>query len=216
MVENEVDNRGKKEYFINDIEPISKPIYSSLKRLFDVLFASVALIVLFIPMIIVTILVKFDSPGPVIFRQKRVGKDGKEFVMYKFRTMRVDAEKNGPQWADDNDQRCTRIGHFLRKVRLDELPQMINVLKGEMSIVGPRPERQYFYDLFETYIHGFYCRTKVTPGITGWAQINGGYDLKPEEKIIYDIQYINDRSLLMDMKCIFLTVKTIFTREGSR
>ena len=142
--------------------------------------------------------------------------NGKEFMMYKFRTMSVDAEKDGPQWADNNDSRCTRIGLFLRKVRLDELPQIINIIKGDMSIVGPRPERQYFYDEFEKYIHGFSYRTLVTPGLTGWAQVNGGYDLKPEEKIVYDMEYIKNRSFLLDMKCIFLTIKVVFTQEGSR
>lgn len=137
-------------------------------------------------------------------------------MMYKFRTMYMNAEQDGPQWADKIDHRCTRVGRVLRKTRLDELPQLWNILKGDMSIVGPRPERAYFYALFETYIEGFSQRTKVIPGLTGWAQVNGGYDLKPEEKIIYDMEYIENRSISMDLKCIFMTVRIIFTGSGAR
>ena len=152
----------------------------------------------------------------MIFRQERLGKDGKPFVMYKFRSMHVDAEVNGPQWAEKKDDRCTRIGSILRKTRLDELPQFFNILKGEMSLVGPRPERPYFYDQFETYIHGFRNRLVVRPGLTGWAQVSGGYDLLPEEKIVYDMEYISKMSVGMDLRCIFKTVRLIFTHEGAR
>ena len=207
---------GIKEFNIERVVPEKKIAYSIFKRMFDLFFSLLAFILLFIPMIVVAVLIKLDSKGPVIFKQSRVGENGKEFMMYKFRTMSVDADKDGPQLADNNDSRCTRIGLFLRKVRLDELPQIINIIKGDMSIVGPRPERQYFYDEFEKYIHGFSYRTLVTPGLTGWAQVNGGYDLKPEEKIVYDMEYIKNRSFLLDMKCIFLTIKVVFTQEGSR
>lgn len=216
MICESVNEKVVNEYRIENVIPVFKPIYTIVKKSFDLVFSLVALVLLFLPMIIVAVLVKIDSPGPVIFKQARVGKNGKTFVMYKFRTMYIDAEIDGPKWADDNDTRCTRVGRFLRRVRLDELPQFINVLKGDMSIVGPRPERQCFYDLFENYIHGFSYRTNVKPGITGWAQVNGGYDLKPEEKILYDMEYIKNRSLLLDFKCIFLTFKVVFTRDGSR
>jgi lipopolysaccharide/colanic/teichoic acid biosynthesis glycosyltransferase len=136
--------------------------------------------------------------------------------MYKFRSMYMDAEKYGPQWAERIDWRCTRVGRFLRKTRLDELPQIWNILRGEMSIVGPRPERAYFYEQFGTYIHGFHNRLVVKPGLTGWAQINGGYDLKPEEKIFFDMEYIEKQSLALDLECILRTVKLIFTHEGAR
>ena len=105
---------------------------------------------------------------------------------------------------------------FLRKTRLDELPQLINIFKGDMSIVGPRPERAYFYDQFDTYIHGFRNRMAVRPGLTGWAQVNGGYDLRPEEKIVYDMEYINNMSVKMDIVCMFKTIKLVFTHEGAR
>lgn len=204
------------EFYIENIIPDRKPIYTVLKKIFDLFFSAVAIIVLFLPMVIISFLVKIDSPGPILFSQDRIGENGKQFVMYKFRTMSVDAEKDGPQWADDNDSRCTKIGRFLRRFHLDELPQLFNVFKGDMSIVGPRPERQCFYDIFETYIHGFSYRTSVKPGITGWAQVNGGYDLKPEEKIVYDMEYIKKRSLLLDTKCLFLTLIVVFKKEGAR
>ena len=130
--------------------------------------------------------------------------------------MNHDAEVNGPKWADKEDKRCTRFGAFLRKTRLDELPQLWNILVGDMSFVGPRPERQYFYEQFEKYIVGFSNRLVVTPGLTGYAQVNGGYELEPEEKIVYDMEYIEKRSVLMDIKCLAKTVSLIFTHEGAR
>ena len=157
-----------------------------------------------------------DSEGPAIFAQERLGKDGVPFTMYKFRTMRLDAEKNGPQWASENDQRCTKLGRIIRKSRADELPQLVNVLKGEMSLVGPRPEREFFYEEFEQYIHGFSQRLKVTPGITGWAQVNGGYNLLPEEKVVYDMEYISNCSVWMDIKCLLRTVGVVFEHKGAR
>ena len=130
--------------------------------------------------------------------------------------MYTNAEENGPQWAAKIDWRCTRVGRFIRKSRMDELPQLINILRGDMSFVGPRPERAFFYDQFETYIHGFCNRLVVRPGLTGLAQVNGGYELKPEEKIIYDMEYIQNRSIRMDFVCIIKTVKLVFTHEGAR
>lgn len=203
-------------YNIEKVLPEKKLGYEFAKRLLDLILALLFFLLLLIPMIFIGIIIKLDSKGPVIFKQERVGKNGRQFMMYKFRTMKDDAEKDGPQWAENNDSRCTRVGRFLRTVRLDELPQVVNVIKGDMSFVGPRPERQYFYDEFEKYIHGFSYRTAVTPGITGWAQVNGGYELLPEEKIVYDMEYIKKRSMLLDLKCFFLTIKVVFTREGSR
>ena len=168
--------------------------YLLVKRLFDSFSALIGLIVLAIPMAIIALLIVLDSPGGAIFKQERLGKNGKPFLIYKFRTMNHDAEVNGPKWADKEDKRCTRFGAFLRKTRLDELPQFWNILKGDMSFVGPRPERQYFYEQFEKYIIGFSNRLVVTPGLTGYAQVNGGYELEPEEKIVYDMEYIEKRS----------------------
>ena len=145
-----------------------------------------------------------------------MGKDGKPFTIYKFRTMYLDAEADGPQWAKRNDCRCTPLGRFLRHTRMDELPQLWNILKGDMSIVGPRPERACFYSEFETYIHGFHYRLLVKPGLTGLAQVNGGYDLKPEEKIMFDMEYIQKQSIELDLKCILQTIHLVFTHEGAR
>ena len=204
------------EYYIPRILPADKWHYLFIKRVFDVVVSVVGLAVLLIPMLLIAVVIKLDSRGPVLFKQERLGMDGKPFMMYKFRSMYLNAEQDGPQWADKIDCRCTRVGCVLRKTRLDELPQLWNILKGEMSVVGPRPERAYFYDQFETYIHGFRHRMLVKPGLTGLAQINGGYELKPEEKIIYDMEYIQNRSIRMDLACIIKTVRLIFTHEGAR
>lgn len=190
--------------------------YLFIKRLFDIVAAIVAGIVLLIPMLIVALCIRLDSKGPALFKQERLGKDGKPFIMYKFRSMRLDAENNGPQWAAQNDQRCTKLGTKLRKSRLDELPQLINILKGDMSFVGPRPERAYFYDEFGRYIPHFRDRLLVRPGLTGHAQVNGGYNLTPEEKIVYDMEYIAKRCVRMDLQCIWKTVQVVFSHDGAR
>lgn len=194
----------------------TRKIYPVFKRTFDIAFSLIAGIVTFIPMLGMALLVRIDSPGPAIFKQERLGKNGKPFLIYKFRSMRVDAESNGPQWAEVDDNRCTKVGRFLRNARLDELPQLWNILRGDMSFVGPRPERSYFYDKFEKYIPGFRDRLAVTPGLTGLAQISGGYDLKPEEKIVYDMKYIANRSAKLDAYCIVKTVSLVFTHKGAR
>lgn len=204
------------EFTVEAVIPKKRPVYSFFKRTFDILLSVAAGIVLLIPMLVIAVLIKLDSPGPVFFKQDRLGRNGKSFVIYKFRSMGLDAEADGPRWAEPDDHRCTRLGKFLRKCRLDELPQLWNIFIGDMSLVGPRPEREYFYDMFETYIHGFRNRLVVTPGLTGWAQVNGGYDLAPEEKIRYDMEYVEKRSAWMDLRCIAKTVKLIFTHKGAR
>lgn len=190
--------------------------YVFLKRTADIVVSLLVAVLGILPMLIIALCIKLDSKGPIIFRQERLGKDGKSFTMYKFRSMFTDAEAEGPKWAEKEDDRCTKVGSFLRKTRLDELPQFWNILKGEMSLVGPRPERPFFYDEFETYIHGFRNRLAVRPGLTGWAQVSGGYDLKPEEKIVYDMEYIANMSVRMDLRCMVRTVRLIFTHEGAR
>lgn len=190
--------------------------YLFLKRLCDIIVSFCGLMILAIPMVIIGVLIRVDSKGPALFCQERLGKNGKPFTMYKFRSMRIDAEANGPQWAEKNDCRCTKFGRLIRKSRIDELPQMINILKGEMSFVGPRPERACFYDEFEKYIPHFRQRLLVQPGLTGHAQVNGGYELKPEEKIVYDMEYIANRSVKMDLLCIWKTVLVVFSHDGAR
>jgi exopolysaccharide biosynthesis polyprenyl glycosylphosphotransferase len=152
--------------------------------------------------------VKFTSPGPVFYRQKRMGLDGRVFTMYKFRSMRIDAEqKTGPVWAQEGDPRRTRLGAFMRSTSLDELPQLLNVLRGEMSLVGPRPERPEFIGDFRKNIPGYMLRHKMKAGITGWAQINGWRgNTSLEKRIEHDLFYIENWSLALDFKIMFLTV----------
>ncbi|HEY8424221.1 MAG TPA: sugar transferase [Clostridia bacterium] len=207
----------KTQYFIEKVEELKpKYFYNFVKRTFDIFSSGLALIVFFIPMIIIAVSIKANSKGPIIYAQERLGRNGKPFKLYKFRSMYIDAEKNGPQWAKEHDNRVTKVGRFLRLTHLDELPQLFNILKGDMSFIGPRPERAVFYEEFETYIHGFKQRLLVKPGLSGWAQVNGGYDLLPEEKIIYDIYYIKNRSLLLDLKCLIKTIGVVFKRRGVR
>jgi lipopolysaccharide/colanic/teichoic acid biosynthesis glycosyltransferase len=200
--DNMIWNKGKK--------------YLPVKRILDVAVSAVGLAVCAIPMLLIALLIRLDSRGPAIYAQERLGLNGKPFIMYKFRTMYLDAEAGGPQWAAVHDVRRTRVGIILRKTRLDELPQFINILKGEMSLVGPRPERAYFYDIFDETVPGFRKRMMVTPGVTGLAQVNGGYELSPSEKLVYDLEYIRNQSLLLDLKCILMTVRVVFTHKGAR
>ena len=193
-----------------------KRFYCAVKRGFDLCASLVAMVVLLIPMLLIALLIVLDSPGAPIYAQTRLGKAEKPFTLYKFRSMISGAEENGLRWAEVDDPRVTRIGRWLRKTRLDELPQLVNILLGQMSIVGPRPERPEFYDLFDTYIDGFRQRMLVTPGLTGLAQVSGGYELLPEEKIRYDIEYIKKRSAWMDLKCILKTILIVFTSKGAR
>lgn len=207
---------GKTKYKVRKVSPSKKQFYSFVKRTFDLLASLLAFIILVIPMLLLVLIIKLDSPGPAIYKQERLGKNGKPFTLYKLRSMRVDAEKNGAQWAKDNDTRCTKFGKILRKCRLDELPQLFNIIRGDMSIVGPRPERACFYEQFAEYIEGFDQRLCVKPGLTGYAQVCGGYDLKPEEKIVYDLEYIEKRSVLLDLSIICKTVLVVFTHKGAR
>ena len=209
---------ANREYTVEPVgELAKKPIYSFVKRLFDVVFSLVLMILLFIPMLLLGALVWCTSKGTALYRQERLGLNGKPFQLIKFRTMVDDAEKNGAQWSGgDTDERITKVGAFLRKSRLDELPQLWCIFIGTMSFVGPRPEREIFYDKFETYVHGFRQRLMVKPGLTGWAQINGGYDLRPEEKIVYDVEYMKKRSLWMDLKILVKTVAIVFNHKGAK
>lgn len=197
---------------VETIDPVALPDrrgYLLMKRAADVMLSLVALAVLAIPMALLALAVKLDSPGPVFYRQERLGKNGKPFQLVKFRSMCTDAEKAGAQWAKEHDTRVTRMGHIMWACRLDELPQFWGVVKGDLSFVGPRPERAVFYEAFEKYIPGFKQRLMVTPGITGLAQVNGGYDLKPAEKIQYDIEYIKHQSLVMDLSILMKTVAIV-------
>ncbi len=179
-----------------------------VKRTMDIVFASLAILITAPVMIVIAIAIKLTSPGPVFYRQERMGLDGKTFDMLKFRSMRVDAEKQtGAVWAKENDPRRTRLGTFLRKTSLDELPQFFNVLKGDMSIVGPRPERPVFIKEFKKRIPKYMLRHKVKAGITGWAQVNGWRgNTSLEKRIECDLYYIEHWSLWFDIKIMWLTI----------
>jgi len=163
-------------------------------------------------MTILTILVKVTSKGPLFYKQERVGLDGKKFEIYKFRSMKTDAETGGPRFVSVDDDRYTSIGKFIRKYSLDELPQYLNVLKGDMSVVGPRPEREFFINQMKGSINKYLERNRVKCGITGWAQVNGlrGSQTSIQTRIDYDIYYIENWSLIFDLKIIFKTLKEIF------
>jgi exopolysaccharide biosynthesis polyprenyl glycosylphosphotransferase len=191
-----------------------------LKRAMDIA-VSLSLLVLTLPVMLLTaLLIKLDSPGPVIYRQRRLGLHGEPFTVCKFRSMRVDAEVGGdPRWAQQKDPRVTRVGKIIRPMRIDELPQLINVLLGEMSMIGPRPERPHFVEQLAQVIPLYRQRAYVKPGITGWAQVNYPYGASVEdarEKLAYDLYYVKNRSLLLDLLILFATVRVILFREGAR
>jgi sugar transferase (PEP-CTERM system associated) len=185
------------------------------------LFMSTVMLILGWPMlVIVAMAIKVDSPGPVLFSQDRVGEFGKIFKLYKFRSMKRGAEEeSGPVWASDNDPRITRVGKIIRKLRIDELPQLLNVFKGDMSFVGPRPERPYFVEKLNKSISYYNERSSVKPGVTGWAQIKYPYGASENdalEKLKYDLYYIKNMSILMDVMIIFHTAKIVLLGRGSR
>lgn len=205
-------------YYVEDVGEIkAKPFYSFVKRGFDIVACSLALCVFALPMLIVAIVIKLTSKGPVFYVQDRLGLNGKTIKVVKFRSMVADAEKNGAKWSDgEDDNRITKVGAFIRKTRIDELPQLWSCVIGDMSLIGPRPERDIFYDAFEEHVHGFRQRLKVKPGITGLAQVSGGYDLRPEEKIVYDMEYIKNRSLKLELKILLKTIGVVFSHEGAK
>lgn len=193
-----------------------KKVYFFTKRIFDIIFSFVGLI-LASPLLIVSICcIIIETPSGPFYTQARVGKDGKPFNIYKLRSMFCDAEKDGAQWADRNDPRITKVGYFIRKTRIDELPQFINVLKGEMSIIGPRPEREVFIREFEVDIPNFRERLSVKPGLTGWAQVNGGYDIEPKDKLKLDLFYIENLGFKLDIIILLKTISVIITGDGAR
>jgi sugar transferase (PEP-CTERM system associated) len=193
---------------------------AALKRGLDVAL-SLALLILTLPTLIFAALaIRFHNDGPIFYRQLRVGRGGRSFDIYKFRTMRVDAETRlGPQWAVQDDARVTRVGRFLRRTRIDELPQILNVLKGEMSFVGPRPERPFFVERLAADIPFYAERHRVRPGITGWAQVKHPYGASIEDargKLSYDLYYIKNFSFLFDLHIILRTVQAVLVGTGAR
>ncbi len=202
-----------------DINPQLMPAWETkIKRSLDLIFAFFFLLITSPVMFLTSLAIKLDSKGPILFKQERCGLNGKVFNIYKFRSMRQDAEKHtGPVWSTKDDPRITRVGKFVRKVRIDELPQMLNILKGEMSLVGPRPERPFFVEKLSAEIPYYKRRLKVRPGITGWAQVKHKYDETIEdvkEKLKYDLFYIENMSLRMDFKIMFRTVFVMLFGKG--
>jgi sugar transferase (PEP-CTERM system associated) len=190
-----------------------------VKRFMD-LFFSIILLVITLPVLIVTaLLIKLESPGPIFYFQERVGEGNKPFRIMKFRSMQQDAEKNGAVWAKQNDDRVTRVGEVIRTLRIDELPQLLNVIRGEMSLVGPRPERQVFVDELAKKIPYYAIRHNLKPGVTGWAQVcypYGASELDALKKLEYDLYYMKNLSIAFDLLVIFKTVKTVLFKKGSR
>jgi lipopolysaccharide/colanic/teichoic acid biosynthesis glycosyltransferase len=194
--------------------------FAEFKRGFDFVISLFGLIVTF-PIVLISILIiRITSPGPALYRQVRVGRDGRFFELYKLRTMVIDAEKQtGPVWAQENDPRITLFGKFLRKSRIDEIPQLVNVLKGEMSLIGPRPERPEFVDMLSKEIADYQKRLNVRPGITGLAQIKQAYDSTIEDvrrKVKFDLLYINRMCFLTDLRILLSTVAVVLTGRGAR
>ena len=209
-----------------------KYITRIIKRIIDII-GSIFGIILLIPITIVVGIANIISGdnGPIFYSHKRIGKNGKHFKMYKFRSMCVDADAKlkkllqedeiaRKEWNDNrklnNDPRITKVGKFIRKTRIDEIPQFLNILKGEMSIIGPRPERPTLTMEFNEKIPGFINRLVVKPGLTGYAQVHGGYEISPEDKIKEDLYYIKNRSLLLDLSILLKTVRVVLTGEGAR
>jgi|CXWL01.1.fsa_nt_gi exopolysaccharide biosynthesis polyprenyl glycosylphosphotransferase len=197
-----------------------RKMYALTKRIVDIIGAFFGLTLLSPLLLMTGILIKLTSKGPILYSQVRVGKDGKHFQIYKFRTMKMDAEKHtGPVWASKNDNRLTSIGGILRKSRIDEIPQFVNVLKGEMSLVGPRPERPMFVEQLKTQICDYEKRLDVKPGITGLAQVWHRYDETIEDvrkKIKYDVLYIRKACFWTDIRILLRTFRVVFTGAGAR
>jgi sugar transferase (PEP-CTERM system associated) len=190
-----------------------------VKRLLDVGVSAVGLVVLLPLFLLVAALIRVDSPGPVLYRQARVGLRGQPYMIWKFRSMRQDAEKAGPRWAQANDPRISRVGWWLRKTRLDEFPQLVNVLRGEMSLVGPRPERPVFVQDLRKDIPYYDIRHTVRPGMSGWAQVKFRYGASEKDshmKLQYDLYYVKNLSFFLDLKILMQTIRVMMLGEGAR
>ena len=190
--------------------------YENIKSSIEFIFSLLLLIIAVPICILACIAIYVELRVNPIYIQNRVGLNGRVFKIYKLRSMYIDAEKDGPKWASENDERITKVGRIIRKTRIDELPQLVNILKRDMSFIGPRPERPEFIKEFIKYIPDFNDRLLVKPGITGWAQVNGGYSLTPKEKLEFDKYYIKNRGFKLDLLILIKTIIVIFTSNGAR
>ena len=190
--------------------------YRIIKRGIDFFISIVLLIPAMLLCSISALFIILETKGNPLYSQERVGLNGKRFKIYKLRSMYTDAEKDGYKWATKDDVRITKVGYFIRKTRIDELPQLVNILKGDMAFIDPRPERPEFIKEFLQDIPDFNDRIVIKPGITGWAQVNGGYELTPKEKLEYDKYYIEYESLYLDVLILLKTIQVVFTGYGSR
>lgn len=207
------------DYFIgqNDFSVLRDEKKVTIKRIADYIYSIILLLITLPVSIITAICIKLESPGPIFYTQKRVGQFNEEFKVLKFRSMTVDAEAKGAQWAQKSDPRITKVGNFIRKTRIDEIPQLLNVLRGEMSLIGPRPERNIFIEKLVHEIPFYEFRHSILPGITGWAQVKYPYGASVEDgvwKHKYDLYYIKHQSFYFDLKIVFLTIKTVVFGMG--
>ena len=201
-------------YIVNNFGP--SQLEKIVKRIFDIVFSLVLLVIMSPFLLITALAVKLQDGGPVFYKQTRLTQYGREFEIIKFRSMRVDAEKvGGAQLAKENDDRITKVGKFIRATRLDEFPQLFNILKGDMSVVGPRPERPELAAKIEEKLPEFHYRLKVKAGLTGYAQVYGKYNTKLKDKLLFDLIYIEHYSLVMDIRILFLTFKIVFKKEST-
>ncbi|MEA2002731.1 MAG: exopolysaccharide biosynthesis polyprenyl glycosylphosphotransferase [Actinomycetota bacterium] len=199
--------------------PVRRNEYAAVKRAIDVVLVVATAPLWLLLAAVIWVSVRLDSAGPAIYRQCRMGLDGESFMLYKFRTMVVDAEQNGPQFAAENDSRLTKVGRLLRRFRVDEIPQLLNVLKGDLSLVGPRPERPVFTEQFESTIPFYGYRHLVRPGVTGWAQVNFGYadnERETVEKLTYDLYYVKHMSPWLDLSILGRSMWTVLSGFGAK
>lgn len=207
----------KETWFLENFNQGTNKVYALLKRLIDFVVTVVFMPIVILLGIITAALVKLSSPGPILFRQTRVGRNDQHYTIYKFRSMYTDAEKHGAQWATEKDPRITPVGRFLRTTRLDELPQLWNVLRGDMSIIGPRPERPEFVKQLAKEIPHYHLRHLVRPGLTGWAQVQYRYGASIEDaaiKLTYDLYYVKNLSAVLDIKIALKTVLIVLAKQG--
>lgn len=190
--------------------------YDNIRRCVEFIFSFILFIITLPICLVACSAIYLELRANPLYSQNRVGLNGHIFKIYKLRSMYIDAEKDGPKWASEKDERITKVGKFIRVTRIDELPQLVNIIKGDMSFIGPRPERPELIKEFLKNIPDFNDRLLVKPGITGWAQVHGGYSLTPKEKLVYDKYYIENRGVILDLIILVKTIIVIFTRDGAR